>query len=570
MIIGIDLGTTNSLVAYYSKEGAKIIPNRMGDNLTPSVVSIDDNDIVYVGESAKERLMIYNKSTFDLIKKYMGTKKEFVAFDKVYSAEELSSVILRSLKEDAEKYLKAEVKEAVISVPAYFNDAQRKATKRAGELAGLKVERIISEPTAAAISYGLHKKDANTKFLVFDLGGGTFDVSILELYKNIMEVRAVAGDNNLGGEDFTNVLVKMFLTKFELSEDELDEKQLLLIKKQAEKAKIDFGNSDTSCKSIMKCNISDKEYIYEISEKEYEDACQILLSKIRKPIEKSLKDAKVRLADIDEIILVGGATRLFVVRKFVGKLFGRIPNTKLNPDEVVAKGCAIQAAMKERNEDIKEIVLTDVCPFTLGTEIVVERGDDFMEKGHFFPIIKRNTVIPVSRTEKLYTAYDNQNKMKIRILQGESRFSKNNIYLGELSVLVPPKKAGEESIDVTYTYDINSILEVEVKVNSTKEKKKVIIQKEDSGLSSKDIEKRFKELSYLKIIPRELEENKVLLFKGESLYEESVGSVRKMIESKLRKFEAILDKQDKSSIEVARLEFKDFLDGIEKDGASVF
>ncbi|MBQ8914311.1 MAG: molecular chaperone HscC, partial [Lachnospiraceae bacterium] len=363
MIVGIDLGTTNSLIAYFEGEEAKIIPNRLGENLTPSVISIDEEGTVYGGKTAKERKLTYPEQSADVFKRSMGTNKNFILGERELSAEELSSLVLKSLKEDAESYLGYEVKEAVISVPAYFNDAQRKATKRAGEMAGFVVERIVSEPTAAAIAYGLNKKNADTKFIVFDLGGGTFDVSILELYQNIMEVRAVAGDNFLGGEDFTEILVQMFFREKNIDQDELDIKTLAHVRKQAEACKLGFTESRTS---TLKCKIKDETYEYEINLDDYEKNCQILLNKIKKPIERSLKDANIKLKDIDEVILVGGATKLPIVRKFVGRLFGRIPNTNINPDEVVAVGAATQAAMKERNEAVKEIILTDVCPFTLG------------------------------------------------------------------------------------------------------------------------------------------------------------------------------------------------------------
>ena len=253
MIVGIDLGTTNSLIAYFDGDHAKVIPNRLGENLTPSVVSVDEEGIVYVGKTAKERKMLYPDQTADVFKRNMGSSKVFTLGTRKFSAEELSSLVLKSLKEDAEHYLGCTIEEAVISVPAYFNDAQRKATKKAGELAGFVVERIVSEPTAAAIAYGLDKKNADTKFLVFDLGGGTFDVSILELYQNIMEVRAVAGDNFLGGEDFTTVLEQMFLREHEIDEDTLDQKTRAHIHKQAEICKLGFADAKTS---VMKCNIN--------------------------------------------------------------------------------------------------------------------------------------------------------------------------------------------------------------------------------------------------------------------------------------------------------------------------
>ena len=560
IIYGIDLGTTNSLVAYYSETGPKIIPNRLGENLTPSVVSVDEEGNVFIGKTALERKALHPMDTAEVFKRSMGTAKEYVLAGKKYTSEDLSSFILRSLKEDAEVFLGQKVEEAVISVPAYFNDAQRRATKRAGELAGLKVERMISEPTAAAISYGLHEKAEKTRFLVFDLGGGTFDVSILEKYKSVMQVRAVAGDNFLGGEDFTTILYHMFLNKSKLDEKDLDTKTMLHIRRQAEIAKKEFSDGR---EVTMKAKVGEEVLECKITEDEYEKNCQLLLAQLRRPIERSLKDANIRLSEISEVVLVGGATKMSIVRKFVTKLFGRFPNVSLNPDEVVALGAAIQGAMKERNEAIREIVMTDVCPFTLGTDVVVGREGGFMEAGHFFPIIERNTVIPVSRTERLYTASDMQRSIRVEILQGESRFSKNNMKLGEVEVAVPRKKAGEEAIDITYTYDINSILEVVVKVVSTGESKRIVLKKDDVTMTDEEIDARFEKLASLKIHPREEEENKLLLFRGERLYEESIGDVRRLIDHELQRFEQVLDKQDRTKIEKARDEFREFLDGIE-------
>lgn len=562
MIIGIDLGTTNSLAAYYENGEAKIIPNRLGEHLTPSVVSMDENQTLYIGKTAKERKIKYSDNTIEVFKRSMGTDKEFQLQGKKYRAEEIASFILRALKEDAEVYLKCPVEEAVISVPAYFNDQQRKATKKAGELAGLKVERIINEPTAAAISYGIEQREANTRFLVFDLGGGTFDVSILELYHNIMEVRAVAGDNFLGGEDFTDVLYRMFLKEKNLEESSLSDTVLAHIRKQAELCKLGFSEGNTS---VMRCNIGDEGMELSVPLEKYRIECLPLLEKIQKPIERSLKDAGIKLSQIDEVILVGGATKLPIIRKFVAKLFGKMPNISLNPDEVVALGAAMQGAMKERNEMIKEVVLTDVCPFTLGTEVVMNIDENTRVGGHFCPIIERNTVIPVSRQETLYTAHDNQTSIRVKVLQGESRFAKNNLYLGEINVSVPKAKEGEESVEVTYTYDVNSILEVIVKVVSTGEEKKLIIQREDCDMTKEEIEKRFEELSYLKILPRDEEVNKRLLFRGERLYEETYGMMRSRIDYAITEFERVLDSRDKSKIEEAAKKLSKFLDAIEED-----
>lgn len=562
MIVGIDLGTTNSLVAYYTEEGPRVIPNRIGKRLTPSVVSIGEDGQVYVGESAAEQMLLNPDSGASLFKRSMGSGKKFRLRDKEFAAEELSSFVLRYLKEDAEAFLGEPVTEAVISVPAYFNDARRRATKRAGELAGLKVERIISEPTAAAIAYGLWQKKDHARFLVFDLGGGTFDVSILELYDTILEVHAVAGDNFLGGEDFTAVLEKMFYDAHpQLNRFTLSGKTQQHIRRQAELCKIGFGENRIS---EMRCNIEGKEYVFPVELPDYEEACEELLDRIRQPVKRSLKDAHIRLSDIDQVVLVGGATKSPVIRRFAGKLFHMIPDTKINPDEAVALGAAIQAAMKERRDGIREVILTDVCPFTLGTEVVQEYGDHQYEDGVFFPIIERNTVIPASRTERLYTVRDNQTRIRVHILQGESRFAVNNLSLGELFIEVPAGKAGQEAVDVTYTYDINSILEVEVKSVSNGKKVRQVFKGQNLDMSEEEIEDRLKTLSYLKIHPRDKEENKVLLLRGERIYEESLGVKREQAGRALREFEHALDTYDPERIAEAKREYMDFLEKLDE------
>lgn len=562
MIIGIDLGTTNSLIAYYTQDGPKIIPNRLGKNLTPSVVSIDEEDQIYVGESAVERNLLYPGTTASVFKRDMGSSKKYKLGSKEFTAEELSSFVLRALKEDAEAFLGEEVTEAVISVPAYFNDARRRATKRAGELAGLVVERIISEPTAAALAYGLGQEEKQARYLVFDLGGGTFDVSILELYDKILEVRAVAGDNFLGGEDFTAVIEELFYEKYnKLDRLSLDEKTLRHIHRQAELCKRSFNSAGLS---HMECKIGDEIYPFDISLSHYEECCEELLERIRKPVKRSLADAHIRLSDIDKVVLVGGSTKGQVIKHFVSRLFRMIPDTNINPDEAIALGAATQAAMKERNESIKEVILTDVCSFTLGTEVSREWEHDRFETGVFCPIIERNTVIPTSRTERFYPIHDNQTQIRINVLQGESRFAENNLSLGELLIDIPAGKAGEEAVDVTYTYDINSILEVEAKVISTGKVTKEVFKGQNVDMTDEEIKERFETLSYLKIHPRDREENKYLLLKGERLYEESLGSKRMYVEEALRKYERALNSYDSGLIEQAKKELKKFIKEIEE------
>lgn len=559
MLLGIDLGTTNSEIAVFDEGEVKLIPNRLGKYLTPSCVSIDDEGEILVGETAKEYGMTHPLSSARVFKRSMGTEKEYMLNGQKFLASELSSLVLKSLKEDATKFLGYEVKDAIISVPAYFNEYQRKATKQAGELAGLNVVRIINEPTAAAIAYGVGETDKDERCLVFDLGGGTFDISILEFYKNIMEVHAVAGDNFVGGEDFTVTLANLFLEKSAIAPESLDIRTMNKVIKAAEQAKCQYLNND---EPEVSCTIDDVLVSQKISLAEYEEACEPILEKMRKPIERSLKDAGVKLDEIDRILLVGGATRLPVVRNFVAKIFRRFPDTHVDPDTAIATGVAIQGAMKERNKEIQEVVLTDVCPFTLGTEVCMYNGF-FEESGHYLPIIERNTTIPVSRSQTVCTASDDQTRIEVKILQGESRLASNNMLLGQISVPVPRGPKGKESVEITYTYDINSLLEVEVHVLSTGVKKKTVVQDKEHALSDEEVAARFEKLSYLKMKPRDQEENQLLIHRGERLYEEALSEEREQINRWLMEFERALDKQDHVLIERKRKEISKHFDQLE-------
>lgn len=560
-MIGIDLGTTNSLAAYWAEDGAVIIPNVLGDHLTPSVVSVDGNGDILVGRIAQERMITHPEATAATFKRFMGTEKKYSLASHSFSPEELSSFVLKALKSDAEAYLGEPVTEAVISVPAYFNDTQRKATKAAAELAGLRVERLISEPTAAAIAYGLHQESPETKFLVFDLGGGTFDVSILELFEGIMDVKSIAGDNFLGGEDFTELLVSHFLHTHQLESESLSSKAKSLLYKQAEMCKLALGQ-ETAATMHLKSDGSTLEL--HINRTEYEKLAQPLLLRLRQPIERALRDASLTPADLDAIILIGGATRMPLIRNVIARMFGRIPYSNIHPDETVALGAAIQTALKQRNQALEEIILTDVCPYTLGTSVVRELGGGQYSDGHFLPIIERNTPIPVSRVERLYTVSDNQKRLNVDVYQGESRRVENNIKLGELQIKVPPAPAGEQSIDVRYTYDINGILEVEVVSVSTGEKKRAIIENNAGTLTKEQIEARLAELKDIKIHPRDRTENRLLIARGERLYEESLGDRRELIARCIQQFEKLLQSQNDQEIKKAAEVLKDQLDQMER------
>lgn len=559
--IGIDLGTSNSLAAYWTEEGPALIPNAFGQFLTPSIVSVDENNEILVGQIAKERLITHPSLTVSAFKRYMGTDKMYQLGNLTLSPEDLSSFILRSLKSDAETFLGEVIDEAVISVPAYFNDAQRKATKRAANLAGLHVERLISEPTAAAVSYGLHLQDADTKFLVFDLGGGTFDVSVLDYFEGVMQVQAIAGDNYLGGEDFTNVLMSHFVESHKLNFNEMPHKTQSALQKQAELCKLSLSQNVTG---QMELNYEEQSYTLSVTKEQFDQVCSSLLLRLRNPVERALRDASLMPSDIDGIILIGGATRMSVIKTIVSKIFGRLPNFNINPDEAVALGAAIQVALKERNVSLKEMILTDVCPYTLGTDVIRRSNNGSVDSGYFLPIIERNTPIPVSRVERLYTAHDQQSIISVEVYQGESRLVKNNVKIGELQVAVPKAERGEQSIDVRYTYDINGVLEVEVTVVKTQERKTIVIEQNPGQSTPEAIQARLQELAHLKIHPRDRSENRLLLARCERLYEEYIGQEREYIAQLTYEFERVLATQDDTLIRSEAAVLKQNLDNMER------
>ncbi|WP_444904300.1 Hsp70 family protein [Microbulbifer sp. CnH-101-E] len=556
-IIGIDLGTTNSACGVLTEDGVKLIPNRLGEALTPSVVGLDDTGKLVVGKTAKERLINHSDTTVAAFKRLMGTDHQVKLGRQQFTATELSALVLRSLKEDAEAFLGEEVSEAVISVPAYFNDNQRQATKLAGELAGLKVERLINEPTAAAIAYGLHdKREGN--FLVLDLGGGTFDVSILEFFDGIMEVHASAGDNYLGGEDFVEAMIDSVLEELQLKKSSLKPRELQNLYMQLETAKRRISQQ---AEQLLKLNLGGRALEWKATPEWFEKLSTPLLLRAKRPIERAMRDADLPPAKIDEVVLVGGSTRLALFRSMVGRMFGRLPSCHLDPDTVVAMGAAIQAGLKEKNSALDDIVLTDVCPYTLGTGIV---NEDSPQLGNYFlPIIERNTVVPVSIVRSVCTARDDQDEVCIDIYQGENRLVKKNVYLGELTVPVPKKPRGEEVVEVRYSYDMNGLLEVDVTVVSTGKTFNKLVEFTPGALNEQDKAQALEKLAKLKFHPREDEENRALLARGERLYEASLGEQRDYIAKLLASFDRVLDKQNLVEIGKARAELTEIFDKLD-------
>ena len=537
-----------------------MIPNVLGSHLTPSVISVDDNGEILVGQVAKERLITHPQLTAAAFKRFMGTEKKYQLGKYLFAPEELSSFVLRTLKADAEAYLKDTVEEVIISVPAYFNDLQRKATKRAAELAGLRVMRLINEPTAAALCYGIHECDSETTFLICDLGGGTFDVSILELFEGVIEVKSVAGDNYLGGEDFTEVLMKHFLETNEINQQSLSPKELSALYKQSEACKIGLGRHDN-----MKINmeLDNNSFEVKVGRSDFENLAEKLLFRLRNPIERALRDASLHPKDINTIILVGGSTMMPVVKTTIGKIFQQFPYSNINPDEAIALGTAIQSALLDRKEALKEIILTDVCPYTLGVDIARHTENQHYDSGYFLPIIERNTPIPVSKVKLLSTIRDNQHTLTIDIYQGENRRVEDNIKLGEIDINIPAASAGTEKIDVRYSYDINGILEVEVLVLSTGLMKSIIIKNSPGTMTEEEIQERLKVLEAIKIHPRDRMEYRLLLARGDRLYQETLGSDRDYIDNLLQNFDYVLSKQNETEMKKAAKELKMRLDDFE-------
>jgi molecular chaperone HscC len=565
MIVGIDLGTTNSALAIWDGGGAKMLPNALGDLLTPSAVSVDDDGIVFVGIAARDRLATHPKQTATAFKRLMGTQQRVTLGRTEFTAEDLSAVVLRSLKADAEAATGEEVTGAVITVPAYYNDRQRKATRRAGELAGLSVQRLINEPTAAALAFGIKDRGEKEPFLVFDLGGGTFDVSIVEMFDGIIEVRATAGDNRLGGEDFNACLIAMARSRLD-PDGKLNAADArttaALLGQAAERARRALTDRESAPFSVA---FDGQEFTTEVTASEFEAQAAPLIDRLRDPVLRSLRDSKIRVDALSEVVLVGGATRMPIVRKAITRMFGRFPNMAVHPDHAVALGAAVQAGLLSRDAALDEIRLTDVCPFTLGVAHaeIDPRGN--FRHGLFSPIIDRNTALPVSRVNLYNTISDQQKLIEFEIYQGEAREVVNNVKLGSLKVSVPPRRAGEVYVECRFSYDASGLLEVDVTVPATGAKHEMTIFDDADAMSPAEIEARRQALARLKVHPREDAANVALLARATRCYEGFTGEQRWMVGQWVIQFETALATQEARVIGQARDALSAELDTLEGD-----
>ncbi len=528
VVIGIDLGTTNSLVCTYMNNELVMIPNRFGSVLTPSIVSFDEEGNVYVGQVAKERMIANPNMSVASFKRFMGSNKRFKLGEASWKAEELSAFILRELIEDAKRYLGKDIDEAIISVPAYFNDDSRNATKNAGALANVHVSRVINEPSAAALAArSLH--DVNDcMMLVVDMGGGTLDVSLVECFGDIVSVLAVSGDNYLGGDDFDACIARYFCKCHNVDFDSLQIDTRNIVLKSAEICK-----RNLSVQEEVQMQVSTKQIqgTLTMSRKQLIHISQDLFTRIQKPIAKVFNDAGVRKEDIDEVILVGGGCKIHVVSKFISHLMSKETLNIGEMDQIVAMGVGVYSGIRARKEDIKQLVLTDICPFSLGIAIHNPAGTESLSS----IIIERNTALPTSRVERYYPVHANQKIITIKVFQGESMYTKDNIFLGELEVPLPNTE--NKAVDIRLTYDINGILQVEATaVHSNIATQGVILSKGAKGMSEEEIEAKLK--AYDSYKKQDVQEEQFVFLKNtaESLYEQISGENRERLNERHKSF----------------------------------
>nr|WP_272948082.1 Hsp70 family protein [Xanthomonas arboricola] len=447
-----------------------------------------------------------------------------------------------------------------MSVPAYFSDAQRKATRVAGELAGIRVERLINEPTAAALAYGLQERGGEGRVLVLDLGGGTFDVSLLEMFDGVVEVHASAGDNFLGGEDFLEVLVEGFCAEHRLDAAKLAPGDSAQLRRRMEQLKRELS---TQAQGALTVSMAGQSYAWEIDEARFAQLAEPLLQRMRTPIERAMRDAKLKPSELDDIVLVGGAVRMPMISRLATRMLGRLPLRHVNPDHAIALGTVVAAGLKSRDESLREVVLTDVCPYTLGTQIARQSNDGQVRSGYFHPIIPRNSVVPVSREDRFYPINEQQTHVIIDVYQGENPMVEKNIKLGELRVVLDPKRSrNEQGVLTRFTYDVDGLLQVEVIEDATGKRHELVLEQNPGVLDREEIARRLQALATIKVHPRDQQQNIALMARTERVYEEYIDA-RHLVQQWIVQFREVLESQDLRRIERHRDELAQALDELE-------
>ncbi|MBQ3351163.1 MAG: Hsp70 family protein [Thermoguttaceae bacterium] len=569
IIVGIDLGTTNSAIAYMTDDGPKLIPNSLGKTLTPSAVGLDSDGSVLVGDAAKDYMVVHPDLGATAFKRLMGTSEIVNIGEQEFLPIQLSAMILRSLKNDAEHYFGHSDIQAVITVPAYFNDTQRQATIHAARVAELPVVRLLNEPTAASIAYGFHESEESKNLLVIDLGGGTFDVSAVEMFEGVVDVKSSFGDSFLGGEDFTHVMVSEILKSRNMRFEEMEFRRPLmvsLLKHECEKAKIAISSQNNA---VVRIPHEDGTFDDEITSEnsftvwreQFEDWSKSLLQRLENPIRRVLSDADWNTSSVDEVILVGGSTRMPMVRSLMSEMFGFEPQCRLNPDEVVALGAAIQGGLFENNKALEDMAVTDVAPFTLGVEVSKEFGHEF-KPGYMLPIIHRNRKIPSSQVKRVSTVFPDQKEISVKVYQGEGRKVEQCTFLGEFTVKDLPGGDEGQDIDIRFSYDLNGVLEVEATVVATNQKTQFVITSNTRGLTQEEIDASIERLHKLKPTPREQARWTALLKRAEREYAEAADRHRAILNELMDLFETALLDNDKQMIEKYARHLEFFLDHI--------
>lgn len=549
------MGTTHSLASVLMDGRAIIIPNRLGERLTPSAVSMDAQGRVLVGAAAKAREVTHPGETVCNFKRDMGTERAWSLGGKSMRPESLSAIVLSEIRQGVEEHLGQPVVEAVVTVPAYFGEDQRRATQAACEIAGLHVERIINEPTAAALAYGFGNPQSEAKLVVLDLGGGTFDVSVLEVTDGIIEIIASAGDARLGGEDFVEVMMEQCRQRF-LASDAIDlgahDDLSAKLRAACERAKRTLSNTQRASVVVTGVGPSSKTLTLAVTRDEVHEWWAPLVTRMQTPVRQALKDAGWMRSAVDQVLLVGGATRMPIVSEFVVSVFNKPGVRELPPDEAVAMGAAVQAALKADDAQVEDLVVTDIAPFSLGVNHTSEYGSHRVG-GLFAAILERGTVLPASRSHSFTTMNDRQRIVEFEVYQGEHALCEHNTKIGEYAVKdIPPGPAGQQVIDVRFSYDLNGLLEIETTVRSTGKTHVLVLDRSGRGMSKAEVERARSAMASLKFHPREALPNLTALERAEAMFATITGEPRARLGDQIGEFRACLESQDPELIRLHR------------------